>query len=261
MFTVVFGEYFMPAIVGAIGIAYCWIAKKFDLPEDEQISMFIEKMAKSNAELKASLDKIKNLLDSQILGKIDAAGIALENSLSPDLNDAQKAEQVIRAWYMYEECYAQLNHIPHLAYRKSEVAILLALCHARLGNKTLTEKWFGLAKADLTTFLAVKPPEYTSIELTCDTIHWSQSIYREKVEEVVNFSLYRFTPRLANGKIGKIFSYIADPLSTLALPLARKVEQKSLAQSELSALQNDALEMSAEVDKKLQQLEQLKDFN
>jgi hypothetical protein len=142
----------MTNIVKIGGLVLSIIADATGTPFSDKLSMIVEEMTKSSAEIKNGLKRIEQIVTGQTIGLADQAGIALLNASSDFLSTEDKLAEVKRAKILFEQCYSELMNIQVLNKYRGDVAFAIATCNAILGIQDRRDDWLQKSANDFSAF-------------------------------------------------------------------------------------------------------------
>jgi hypothetical protein len=138
-------------IVKIGGLLASFASDTVGIPFSDKLSMVLEEITKSSAEIKEGLKRIEQIVTGQIIGLAESAKFHLEDATSSFLTDEEKLAEVRKAKDLLQECYGALLQTPVLNKHRGEVAFAIAGCNAILGINDRRDYWL---KASLKDFLA-----------------------------------------------------------------------------------------------------------
>jgi hypothetical protein len=110
---------------------------------DGAFDLVMEHMAKTSEEILATVQRIEDKLDDQVLARIKAAELALEAYLAGDLSierrNARIDEAISHLEYVYS-FYCDKRDMEALA-ATAWSTVMIRLCYSLLGSKKLVEIW------------------------------------------------------------------------------------------------------------------------
>jgi hypothetical protein len=139
------------------GLAVGGFAKSTGKNFNSEYSMLIEELVKGQNALMVRLESISKMLKGQVIGLVDAAKIALNNSLSTELTQAERRNEIIAALRSLELCYGQINNIDELSHHKGEVAFMLAMCNILLDRNQIAGTWLEKSEEDFQQIILLSP--------------------------------------------------------------------------------------------------------
>ncbi len=138
-------------IVKVGGLLLGFVTKSVGVPFSGNLSMLVEELTKSSAEMKEALQRIEQLSKGQVLGWANAAKVAMENASSIHLSNEEKLAEIKRAKELFEKCYGDLLEIEFLSGFRGEISFYIAVCNAALGINDRRDFWL---KTSVQEFLA-----------------------------------------------------------------------------------------------------------
>ncbi len=127
-----------------------------------ELSMIVEELYKGSNQFIGKISNVEEIVKGQVLAHYDAGKTALNNSTFNSLTEQQQYDEVLRASYLFELCYAELRNIPFMGSYKAEVAFAISMCHCFLRREDLMRHWLKASADDFAELISAKDPEGAS---------------------------------------------------------------------------------------------------